>query len=245
MRIALLAAGLLMTALAPAQEALGSLTGILQDPTGAVVAGAPVTLQSETNPERHFSGRSNTLGKYEFPAVLPDRYSLVVQVQGFKWSVQDSIVLAASEQKELQPIRLEVLQGPSKPKDSPLEAFDVRLVFPHGDHGDLAGRVVYRGADTKDPGKVAPLAETQLTLLCDESRICGSTPTAADGTFRFHDLTPGLYGLRVQRGGFYVGEFRRVEVHRGLELLCHVPIEACQADDCDPKRRVQPEGIWL
>ena len=97
------------------------------------------------------------------------------------------------------------------------------------------------------PDAAVASATTQVTLLCDTSRVCGTTGIGQDGTFSFTDLTPGMYGLRVQRDGYYTEDFSKVEVRRGLELDYRVHIEACQQGDCDPKKRraIVYEGIWL
>jgi Carboxypeptidase regulatory-like domain len=252
-------AGVFLSSALQAQDGSASLTGIVQDPNTAIIAGAPVTLQSETIPQRIFREQSDATGKFHFSDIPPDRYALIIQVQGFKWSVSDSMVLSTGEQKEIDPIKLDVLQGPVRPKDAPLEASEVRLVFPRGDDGTLVGKVIDLeslrsivvspstniGAAVKNPESVAPLADVQVTLMCDKSRVCGTTRTGADGSFRFRNLTPGTYGLRLQRPGYYSDPIQRVEVHRGLELLYRVYLEACQKGDCDPQHRVEPIGILL
>jgi len=65
----------------------GSLSGVVADPTGAVVAGATVGLQ--VSPDAggapvYYSTVSGPTGQWSFPSLPPGMYTLEVQVRGFR-----------------------------------------------------------------------------------------------------------------------------------------------------------------
>jgi hypothetical protein len=67
----------------PGQVAASSLTGLVTDPSQAVVAGAKVTLRSKaTNAERTTAAGGN--GFYVFPAIAAGEYEVTVEQQGFR-----------------------------------------------------------------------------------------------------------------------------------------------------------------
>ncbi|HEX8282386.1 MAG TPA: TonB-dependent receptor [Pyrinomonadaceae bacterium] len=84
----------LLTAALPAfgQVTTGSVNGVVNDPSGASVAGANVTLRNnETGITRNTT--SNDDGEYIFPQVEPGHYTLTVEASGFKKSVAPDIVV--------------------------------------------------------------------------------------------------------------------------------------------------------
>src|SRR5215510_11441510 len=77
-----------------AQSELGNITGVVTDPSGAVIPGAEVTV---TNPATNL--RKTTIsaehGEYNIP-VSPGSYQLTVTLPGFKRFVADQVVVSAS-----------------------------------------------------------------------------------------------------------------------------------------------------
>lgn len=75
-----------------AQEFRGSITGTVNDPNGAIIPGATVTL---TNTETNIAATASTndSGVYTFPLLLPGKYKLSVNVSGFKTAVREQITL--------------------------------------------------------------------------------------------------------------------------------------------------------
>ena len=74
-------AGILLPA-AMAQT-LGGIVGDVKDGTGAVIAGATVTVTNTgTNASR--SMQSNEAGLYSFPALVPGPYTVRVETPGFR-----------------------------------------------------------------------------------------------------------------------------------------------------------------
>src|SRR6267142_397487 len=69
----------------------GSITGVVKDPTGAVVPGVRVTL-TNTATNAQLSAMSDENGAFQFPQVAPANYSLVVGFPGFKKTIVNAVV---------------------------------------------------------------------------------------------------------------------------------------------------------
>jgi len=81
---------------AQGEAALASLTGIVQDSSGAVIPGAVVTLSSsEKGYKRQFT--SDSSGRYTFSLVPPGTYDLKVTHTGFRTYEQTGIVLTVGQ----------------------------------------------------------------------------------------------------------------------------------------------------
>src|SRR5579864_4552574 len=92
-----------------AQATNGSISGLVQDPQGAVVAGAKVTLTNEAQgaaSARQLS--TGPEGTYVFSPVLPGQYTLDVEASGFKKVTQQHIVMNVNDRLGLPLITLEV-----------------------------------------------------------------------------------------------------------------------------------------
>jgi hypothetical protein len=91
--IAILLAVVALTATRVAAQATSGVTGVVTDPSGAVVVGATVTL---TNPAIGFSAttKTNDIGVYEFLNVPPgENYSIAVSKEGFRALTLEKVVL--------------------------------------------------------------------------------------------------------------------------------------------------------
>ncbi|MEO6815139.1 MAG: carboxypeptidase regulatory-like domain-containing protein, partial [Edaphobacter sp.] len=99
MRSPLIALALLLCVPAYGQFS-ASLSGTVQDPTGAIIPNATVTL---TNPSTHQSQKATTGGNgvYHFNELPPAHYSLAVTATGFKASTLDDVALAAETPRNL------------------------------------------------------------------------------------------------------------------------------------------------
>ena len=92
-----------------AQATSGSITGIVQDPQGAVVVNAKLTLINDA--QGASSARevaSTSTGSFLFSPVLPGTYTITVEVAGFKKYAQAGIILDVNQKLGLPPITLEV-----------------------------------------------------------------------------------------------------------------------------------------
>jgi hypothetical protein len=92
--IGLLMGSLLMAGAAWAQVSMGTITGIVTDPTGAVVPGVAITITNTATSVAN-SGTTNASGVYTVPLLLPSTYTLVAVKEDFKKFTQSGILYAA------------------------------------------------------------------------------------------------------------------------------------------------------
>ena len=81
---------------ASAQEFRAVLTGQVTDPSGAVIKGAVVTAVNVESGTA-YTARTTDKGDYYIPYVLPGNYTVSAKGPSFKTSVQDKVVLFASQ----------------------------------------------------------------------------------------------------------------------------------------------------
>src|SRR5690348_16235497 len=89
-----------------AQTVSGVITGSIQDPSDAIVAGAKVDLIHEATGSRR-TAETDELGNYTFNSVQPGSYTLAVEHSGFKTFRRTNIVLTANERLPVD-IKLEI-----------------------------------------------------------------------------------------------------------------------------------------
>jgi len=78
-----------------AQETRGRVQGDVRDPSGALIAGANVTLSNDDSGVRAAKSTSET-GHYMFDMVIPGHYTITVEAAGFKAFVQKNILVEVS-----------------------------------------------------------------------------------------------------------------------------------------------------
>ena len=86
-----------------AQLATATLSGVVNDPTGAAIPGAQVTLQS-TLEQSSRQTVTDSSGQYVISAILPGSYQLVVKARGFETQTLTGIVLVAGQGSTLNAI---------------------------------------------------------------------------------------------------------------------------------------------
>ena len=93
-------AALLSSSSASAQEVRASITGTVTDPSGAAVVGATVTA---TNVAQNVSvsTQTNESGIYLTPYLAPGTYRVTFEMQGFKRTVRDNVVLQTQDRARL------------------------------------------------------------------------------------------------------------------------------------------------
>src|SRR5881628_2678824 len=76
------------------------ISGVIHDPTGAVIPGVMVTV---TNPATNFtrSAISNEAGVYNFPALQPGKYNIKVEMTGFRTLSQNDVELQVQQSARL------------------------------------------------------------------------------------------------------------------------------------------------
>ncbi len=89
------------------QVGAGSLSGIVQDTTGAIIPGATVTIQNTASgAQRHL--QSNSAGAFTFSAIPSGDYKVTVEHAGFKQLVRASVHLNAGDSLALTDLQLTV-----------------------------------------------------------------------------------------------------------------------------------------
>ena len=92
----ILALSLLVPTLLLAQGANGRILGRVADPTGAVLAGAKVTLLNEATSISR-DAKTNDSGDYSFVEVVPGTYTVEFELTGFKKNVQKSVIVDVNQ----------------------------------------------------------------------------------------------------------------------------------------------------
>jgi hypothetical protein len=98
---------LVMAVPAAAQTTSASLAGAVADAQGGMLPGATVTLTSNTQGTSQ-SATADAQGRFVFPIIRPDTYSLKVVLQGFKTLERKNLVVNANDRIALPPVTLEV-----------------------------------------------------------------------------------------------------------------------------------------
>ncbi|MGH8245907.1 MAG: carboxypeptidase-like regulatory domain-containing protein, partial [Gammaproteobacteria bacterium] len=96
----------LIAAPAPAQTTLGTIRGVVMDPSGAAVAGVNVVVRNIDTNIQHRTA-SNESGLYEVTNLVPGRYAVNAEHPGFKTVVVSNILLETSATVRAD-VRLEV-----------------------------------------------------------------------------------------------------------------------------------------
>ena len=78
------------------QAYFGTVSGILTDPTGAVVQGAKVTLTDQEKGYK-FNATSDTTGRYLFRSIPPGLYSVTVEMAGFEKVVHTNVRVSIND----------------------------------------------------------------------------------------------------------------------------------------------------
>ena len=83
----------------------GGISGIVSDPTGAVISGAKITLTSRSTGEKQ-TGTTSASGSYNFPLLKPGPYIVLVEQSGFR-SVSTAVDVQLAQISPVN-VRLEV-----------------------------------------------------------------------------------------------------------------------------------------
>src|SRR5262250_1586659 len=91
-----------------AQNTSGSITGVVQDASGAVIPGATVTLINQDQGQTARTTVTNEAGIYVFSALSAATYTVTVELPGFKTYKKTDIKLFVNDKMGLPPVVLEV-----------------------------------------------------------------------------------------------------------------------------------------
>lgn len=98
---------LLVAAAAFGQNVSSSVKGVVTDPTGAVVAGANLTLTNQATATA-FNAKSDESGSFTFLNVLPGKYALKIEAAGFTTKTLTDLVVEASQIRTIGAVKMEV-----------------------------------------------------------------------------------------------------------------------------------------
>jgi hypothetical protein len=224
----------------PSQNGTSTLTGTLQDITGAGVSRADAELRSETSPAIAFRTNADAFGVYRFAGLTPDDYTLRLSSPGFRSLTVKSIHVSNDERKSIPLLELAV--GGMCGDDSSPTADYYRLLPSGSRIGNFAGSVGVELGLTVS--KSYPLAGAAVSLICAERIVCGKTNTDLKGEFVFRGLSPGTFSVQVNYAGFYPRKESGYRVFEGFEAKWVLDVERCPMGNCDPRRRPKkPLGI--
>src|SRR5689334_14854764 len=106
-RLMLCALLLLLPAVHAAAQDTGIVTGTVVDASGQILPGASVALVNEGTTDVR-AQTSNARGEFTFRAVPPGRYTVTVELSGFRKFEQRNNVVNASSQLALGSVKLEI-----------------------------------------------------------------------------------------------------------------------------------------
>jgi len=142
-------------------QTTAQLSGIVTDPTGAVVPGAQVSLVNEANRDTRVV-TSNSDGLFSFPALLPSTYTLKVTAKGFEAKNLTGIELHAGDQRTVPPFALPL---GSDTQTITVQATSEMIPVDNGQREDVLTakdieNLALQGRDTTELLKVLPGATT-------------------------------------------------------------------------------------
>ncbi len=169
--VALTLACLGLSSVARAQVT-ATLTGSVQDTSGAVIPGASVTLTNESTGESRVE-QSNGAGVYAFPSLVPGTYDLKASAKGFKSKAVTGIVLNAGDTRAVPALGLEI--GAAN-ETVTVSASSEMIPVENGAHVDVLSSkdidtLALAGRDTTELLKVLPGATTMSGGLSQDSPL--------------------------------------------------------------------------
>src|SRR6202789_2956760 len=142
-------------------QTTAQLSGTVTDPSGAVIPQAQVVLVNEATQDTRIV-RTNDVGFYSFPALLPSSYTLKVSAKGFEPKNLTGIILHAGDERTVPAFA--VLVGSQAPPVS-VEAAGQMIPMDSGQREDVLTAkdietLALQGRDTTELLKILPGATT-------------------------------------------------------------------------------------
>ena len=193
-----------------AETGKGSISGTVNDRTGAVVRDAKAVLTSVTG--ARLAIPVNEKGVYSVTGLLPGTYTLTVSAASFADLVFDNITLAAG-----RTLTLNATLRPAVAKPV-VEAGGAQQVEPNSAppaQKIAGGKSAITGTATDQTGAVVADATAVLTSAAGEKL---ETQVNAKGLYSFTGLNPGAYTLTVTAPNFAPSNFDNITLTAGLEL---------------------------
>jgi len=192
-----------------AQGTSGSISGVIVDPSDAVVPNALVSFANSTKLET----RADSSGAFVLPSLEPGVYHLKLESPGFKVKELDVSVEAGKETTlgrvlmDLAPVARCI--GPDHKSQTSLKK------LPFG--GAPRILVEARGAD----GHVSKYLTATLSAAAGIKPV-GVSNLNEKGEIQFLDVSPGIYDLEISQGDTSLIQIKSLRVPPGYEVKIRV-----------------------
>jgi len=128
-----------------AQTSTGQISGTVTDPSGAVIAGAKVTLTGGTTAAQRETTTEGS-GVFIFPELVPGTYQVAISASGFQSYTQKDIVVGASERVSLHEIQMSV---GNLSTEVTVTANEAHVQTDSSDHSGLLTQTQYQNVPTR------------------------------------------------------------------------------------------------
>jgi hypothetical protein len=221
----------------PAANPTGALTGIVKDPSGAVVANAAVHLTDASGVSS--DATTDGQGVYEFKALAPGAYTLKAEATGFAPVAQENVQITANQAQQLN-ISLKIHIEPAQVEVTGQAVNQATQAVPvKGPTGGLTGIV-------SDPsGAGIPRASVRLTNAAGASY---DATTNGEGIYQLKALPAGVYTLKAVAQGFSLFTQENVQVvanqvqQVNVNLTIYIEEEKVEVTDQTTKVDVDPSN---
>jgi hypothetical protein len=212
-----------------AQDGTASLTGKVQDSSGAGVPGTVAELESEREPKSRFRTVADAGGVFRFAGLPAGEYVLKLSQVGFERLTVKPLHVLDSEQKSLPAVQL----GEGAAGDCHVGLDYIQLLPSGYTGGNLSGTVRIAEGQVNS----TPISSAAVTLICSTGKVCSKTRTDSDGEFLFKALPRGDFSIRVTVPGFYNGGAPHYRVTEGFEsVYSSTYMVRCPLGNCRKKR---------
>jgi hypothetical protein len=220
------------------------LTGSVQDPVGNVVPKVIVLLLSESDPTARYLTHTNNRGTFGLEDVQPGRYTLQIESPGFRQYNLSKLEIGPSP-KALPVIVLDL--GLAECPPGTVHPVDIRLLPTGLQSGSLSGSFRLAIARPLRFRRRPPHpAEVSVELRNTKGELIRAARTTLTKGFRFADLPPGPYSIKLTGSGLYE-ETWPVVLRQDLEVDYAFPEEPCRESKCDPVLRYKTKDkmiVW-
>ena len=178
-----------LSGVAAGQTTSGQIGGSAVDPSGQVLVGAIVTLRNEGTGDTRVT-ITNETGDFVFPTLVPGRYAVKLELDGFRPTERTDIVLTANERRALGTITLNVA---TLAETVSVRADTVAVQTSSSENSELLS--------TKQIEQLQSKGRDIVALLRVMPGVSASTDNAALGD-TFGTTTPNIAGMRNRMNTF-------------------------------------------
>jgi carboxypeptidase family protein len=186
---------------------IGQISGSVEDPTSALIAGASVTLLSLN---RVLQTSSNSDGTFRFEGLEPDVYALEITTPGFAKKTIP-VTLRLGHLQETISVVLNVGNMPDMEKCG--RDVSIRYEGVDATRADLTGTL-------RDYFNRKPIPRAEIAIV---SETDGTAPVIVQsdttGQFAVSHLAPDYYNIRISCKGYETEQFKHVAMPRANQVL--------------------------